>query len=160
MTDPHIIIDGSTSLPSRAEETLALAFQDDPALAWIFPDAAARHRRLLRFFAWRFADHVRHGMILTSPDTVGKHLARHVSTGEDFLYLRYAAVRPEAQGKGWGGRAIRAGIAEANRLGVDTCLETAKQSNVAIYQRLGFDIVDEWQVPGGPRFWTMVRPQD
>jgi predicted N-acetyltransferase YhbS len=69
-------------------------------------------------------------------------------------------VRPGAQGKGWGGLAIRAGIAEANRLGVDTCLETAKQSNVGIYQRLGFEVVDEWQVPGGPRFWTMVRPRD
>jgi ribosomal protein S18 acetylase RimI-like enzyme len=199
MTGPHIIIDGAASLRSRAEETLALAFQDDPALAWIFPDATARRRRLLRFFAWRFADHVRHGMILASPqrevvtlwrrpgkvhhhdpltpaelwrmvrifglalgraDTVGKHLSRHVPAGEDYLYLRYAAVRPEAQGKGWGGRAIRAGIAEANRLGVDTCLETAKESNVGIYQRLGFAIVDEWQVPGGPRFWTMVRPKD
>ena len=76
------------------------------------------------------------------------------------LLLRYAAVRPDAQGKGWGGRAIRAGIAEANRIGVDTCLETAEESNIAIYQRLGFAIVDEWQVPGGPRFWTMIRPKD
>ena len=199
MTESHIIIDGAASLRPRAVETLALAFQDDPALAWIFPDPATRRRRLPRFFDWRFADHVRHGMILASPerevvtlwrrpgkvhhhdpltpaelwrmvrifgtalgraDTVGKHLARHVPAGEDYLYLRYAAVRPEAQGKGWGGRAIRAGIAEANRIGVDTCLETAKEGNVAIYQRLGFVIVDEWQVPGGPRFWTMVRAKD
>ncbi len=199
MTEPKSIIDGAAILRPRAVETLALAFQGDPALAWIFPDAATRRRRLPRFFAWRFADHVRHGMILASPerevvtlwrrpgkvhhhdplspaelwrmvrifgtalgraDTVGKHLSRHVPAGEDYLYLRYAAVRPDAQGKGWGGRAIRAGIAEANRIGVDTCLETAKEGNVAIYQRLGFAIVDEWKVPGGPRFWTMIRPKD
>lgn len=199
MTDPKSIIDGAAILRPRSVETLALAFQDDPALAWIFPDAATRRRRLPRFFAWGFADHVRHGMILASPerevvtlwrrpgkvhhhdpltpaevwrmvrifgtalgraDTVGKHLSRHVPAGEGYLYLRYAAVRPDAQGKGWGGRAIRAGIAEANRIGVDTCLETAEESNIAIYQRLGFAIVDEWQVPGGPRFWTMIRPKD
>jgi ribosomal protein S18 acetylase RimI-like enzyme len=193
------IIDGSSGDRRMAVETLALAFHADPALTWIFPDTAARSRRLPRFFDWRFADHLRHGMILASPerevvtlwrvpgkvhhkdrltlgeiwrmlaifgpaigraDTVGKHLGQHVPAGEDYLYLRYAAVRPGAQGMGWGGLAIRAGIAEANRLGVDTCLETAKQSNVAIYQRLGFDVVDEWQVPGGPRFWTMVRPRD
>jgi ribosomal protein S18 acetylase RimI-like enzyme len=193
------IIDGSAELRSLAVETLALAFQDDPALGWIIPDATARRRRLLRFFDWLFADHLRHGLILTAPgreavtlwrlpgkvhhhdpmtpaelwrllaifglsiaraDRVGRHLARHIPAGEDHLYLRYAAVRPDAQGKGWGGRAIRAGIAEANRLGVDVCLETAKQSNVAIYQRLGFGVVDEWQVPGGPCFWTMLRARD
>lgn len=194
-----VIGDGALGNRPAAVETLALAFQDDPALAWIIPDPVSRRRRLPHFFDWRFADHLRHGMILASPehevvtlwrlpgkvhhndpvtltelwrmvmifgpalgraDTVGKHLTRHVPAGEDYLYLRYAAVRPEAQGKGWGGRAIRAGIAEANRLGVDTCLETAKPGNIAIYQRLGFGIVDEWRVPSGPRFWTMVRPQD
>ncbi len=198
MIGARSIIDGAGAMRAEAVETLACAFADDPALAWIIPDPAARKRRLPRFFDWLYADHLRHGMILTAPDRkavtlwrvpgkvhhhdpmtpaevwrllaifgpnilradrVGKHLSRHIPAGEDHLYLRYAAVHPDAQGKGWGGTAIRAGIAEANRLGVNTCLETAKQSNVAIYQRLGFDVVDEWQVPGGPRFWTMVRPQ-
>lgn len=68
MTDPKSIIDGAAILRPRSVETLALAFQDDPALAWIFPDAATRRRRLPRFFAWGFADHVRHGMILASPE--------------------------------------------------------------------------------------------
>lgn len=199
MSIPREIVDGSSGMRREAVETLALAFQDDPALQWMIPDAAARRRRLPRFFDWLFSDHLRHGMILAAPareavtlwrlpgkvhhhdpvtpaelwrmlrifgptigraDRVGRQLARHVPAGEDHLYLRYAAVRPDAQGKGWGGCAIRAGIAEANRLGVDVCLETAKPSNVAIYQRLGFGIVDEWQVPGGPRFWTMLRPRD
>lgn len=198
MTAPREIINGSTGLRREAVETLALAFQDDPALAWIIPGADARRRRLPRFFDWLFTDHLRHGLILASPgrevvtlwrrpgrvhhhdpltpaelwrllaifgpailraDTVGRHLARHVPAGEDHLYLRYAAVRPEAQGKGWGGCAIRAGIAEADRLGVDCCLETAKRANVALYRQLGFDVVDEWQVPGGPHLWTMLRPR-
>ncbi|WP_285711157.1 GNAT family N-acetyltransferase [Erythrobacter oryzae] len=199
MSIPRAIVDGASGMRREAVETLALAFQDDPALQWIMPDAAARRRRLPRFFDWLFADHLRHGMILAAPareavtlwrlpgkvhhhdpitpaelwrmlrifgpaigraERTGRHLAKHIPAGEDHLYLRYAAVRPDAQGKAWGGHAIRAGIAEANRLGVDVCLETAKPGNVAIYQRLGFGIVDEWQVPGGPHFWTMLRPRD
>lgn len=42
------IIDGSSGHRSMAVETLALAFHADPALAWIFPDPAARRRRLPR----------------------------------------------------------------------------------------------------------------
>lgn len=199
MNNTRSIIDGAHAMRSQAVATLAAAFHDDPALAWIVPDGTARRRRLPRFFDWLFADHLRHGLILTSPqreavtlwrkpgkvhhhdpltpaeifrllsifgpnilraNSVGETLDRHVPPGEAFLYLRYAAVHPSAQGKGWGGLAIRAGIAEANRLGVDTCLETAKEGNLAIYRRLGFDVVDEWTVPRGPRFWTMVRPRD
>ncbi len=198
MNTERTIIDGAGAMRPEAVATLAQAFADDPALSWIIPDPAARARRSPRFFDWLFADHLRHGMILTSPgreavtlwrlpgkvhhhdpltpaevwrllaifgpnilraDKVGKHIAAHVPRGEDHLYLRYVGVRPDAQGKGWGGLAIRAGIAEADRLGVDTCLETATPANVVIYQRLGFDVVDEWQVPGGPRFWTMLRPR-
>jgi GNAT superfamily N-acetyltransferase len=199
VSEARTIIDGAGAIRAEAVATLASAFADDPALAWIIPDSADRARRLPRFFDWLFADHLRHGMIRVSPareavtlwrlpgkvhhhdpltpaeiwrllaifgpnilraDTVGRHLARHIPRGEGHLYLRYAAVQPDAQGKGWGGLAIRAGIAEANRLGVDTCLETAKDRNVPIYEGLGFAVVDEWRVPDGPRFWTMLRPRD
>jgi GNAT superfamily N-acetyltransferase len=193
------IIDGSTGERKLAVETLALAFAQDPALAWIMPEATARRRRLPRFFDWLFGDHLRHGLILTAPqrevvtfwrlpgkvhhhdpltpaelwrmlaifgpnilraERAGRHISAHVPRGEERLYLRYVGVRPEAQGKGWGGRAIRAGIAEANRRGVGVCLETATPENVVIYRRMGFDVIDDWRVPGGPRFWTMVRPRD
>ncbi len=63
-----VIGDGASGNRPAAVETLELAFQDDPALAWIIPDPVSRRRRLLRFFDWRFADHLRHGMILASPD--------------------------------------------------------------------------------------------
>lgn len=193
------IIAGSEGRRGEAVETLALAFHGDPAMGWIFPDPAARRRRLPRFFDWLFADHSRHGMIQTTADcaavtfwrlpgkvhhhdpvtlaelwrmlrifgpaigradVMGRTIAGHVPRGEDHLYLRYVGVRPEAQGKGLGGRIIRAGIEEANRLGAGICLETTRPANVVIYERLGFAIVEEWEVPGGPRFWTMVRPQD
>lgn len=138
---------------------MILAAPDRAAVTmWRLPGKVHHHDPLTPAELWRLL--AIFGPAILRADRVGRHLARHVPPGEDHLYLRYAAVRPDAQGKGWGGRAIRAGIAEANRLGVDVCLETAKQSNVAIYQRLGFAIVDEWQVPAGPRFWTMLRERD
>lgn len=93
--------------------------------------------------------------------TAAQAIADHIPAGEDHLYLNFIGVHPAAQGKGWGGLAIRAGIAEANRRGIDVCLETATPVNVGIYQRMGFAVTDEWDVPGGgPHFWTMVRPCD
>ena len=82
----------------------------------------------------------------------------HLPSDEAWLYLKMAGVRPDCQGKRLGGLAIRAGLAEAERLGVRGVLETATPSNVGLYQRLGFVTRSEWQVPGGgPRFWTMTH---
>lgn len=82
----------------------------------------------------------------------------HLPSDEAWLYLKMAGVRPDCQGKRLGGLAIRAGLAEAERLGVRGVLETATPSNVGLYQRLGFVARSEWQVPGGgPRFWTMTH---
>ncbi|MEM6584411.1 MAG: GNAT family N-acetyltransferase [Pseudomonadota bacterium] len=71
-------------------------------------------------------------------------------------YLRYVGVAPEAQGKGWGGALVRAGVNRAAEKGIGVLLEKATPSNVAIYTRLGFEIAQQWGVPkGGPDFWTM-----
>ena len=84
--------------------------------------------------------------------------ARHPDP-QPYHYLRYVGVAPEAQGKGWGGAIVRDGIARAAKQGCGVLLETATESNVAIYTRLGFAITQEWSVPdGGPKFWTMVHP--
>ncbi len=97
----------------------------------------------------------------------GRHIPRairvddaihaHLPQDEGWLYLRMAGVHPDHQGKGLGGLAIRAGLAEGERLGVPVVLETATESNVGLYRRLGFGVVSEWDVPGkhAPHFWTM-----
>lgn len=77
---------------------------------------------------------------------------------QTYAYLRYVGVAPEAQGKGWGGAIVRAGVARAAEQGRGVLLETATPDNVAIYARLGFEITEEWEVRGGPKFWTMVHP--
>lgn len=87
-------------------------------------------------------------------------ITSHLPKGEDWLYLKMAAVHPDHQGKGLGGRIIRAGLVEAARLSVPSVLETATPSNVGLYQRLGYSILSEWDVPkGGPHFWTMTTAE-
>lgn len=74
-------------------------------------------------------------------------------------YLHIAGCDPAHQGQGHGGRAIRAGLAQAT--GVPTYLETATEANVALYRSLGFAVTGEWDVPrGGPHFWSMLRVND
>jgi GNAT superfamily N-acetyltransferase len=186
--------------PGRVAQTLARAFQDDPALSWIIPDPARRRKVLPRFFAVMAEQSHRHGEVLASPqgeaaalwyppghirddllDSIRDNLrmvgvfgtslprglkvadamyARHPDP-QNCTYLRYVGVTPDAQGKGWGGAIIRAGIARAAESGTGVLLETATPANVAIYTRLGFEISEEWNVPdGGPKFWTMIRPAD
>ncbi|MCZ8324776.1 MAG: GNAT family N-acetyltransferase [Sphingomonadaceae bacterium] len=184
---------------AAAIATLAAAFQTDPAVSWIIPDAAERAQRLPRMFAWLWDDHQRHGLALGTPgceavtlwrlpgkvhhhdplwpaevlrllrifgrrilraSTVGDAISAHLAKGEDWYYLRYAGVRPDCQGQGLGGLAIRAGLAEAAAAGKPALLETATESNVGIYLRLGFAVHEEWDVPtaGGPHFWSMSHP--
>lgn len=76
----------------------------------------------------------------------------------DYWYLHFVGVRSGSQGKGHGGRIIRAQTAVADSEGRACWLETATPENVALYQRLGFVTQVEWDVPGGgPHFWGMMR---
>jgi ribosomal protein S18 acetylase RimI-like enzyme len=178
-------------------QTLAQAFQDDPAVRWILPDAEQRRRRLPVMFAailpgdiasgialrshgdeaatlWRAPGNAHTGrlemlrqaapMLRAFGTALGRALATadaidaHQPKDNDFWYLHYAGVRPVFQGKGWGGHAIRAGLARAENEGKPVYLETATPANVGLYQRFGFIVVDEWDVPkGGPHFWSMLK---
>jgi len=199
MADDRTIetVTSAAAIPEAAR-TLALAFQDDPAFAWIVPDAEQRRAMLPHFFTvmakqslrkgavlasrqreaaslWYPPGEVKQGMLANFIDNMrlarifGSALSRGLTVGEamykrhpnpqPYAYLRYVGVSPQAQGKGWGGVTIREGIARAARRGQGVLLETATESNVAIYTRLGFETVEEWQVPGGgPQFWTMAHP--
>jgi GNAT superfamily N-acetyltransferase len=178
-------------------ETLAQAFQTDPALSWILPDPGHRGRALRSLFHVLVPADVRAGVALRSDGdeaaalwrapgqahsgtleflhsvlpliaTFGTALPRglkvqgsidaHRPKGR-FWYLHYVGVRPDHQGKGHGGRIIRAQTAVADRDGLSCWLETATPENVGLYERLGFVTQVEWDVAGGgPHFWGMMRP--
>lgn len=195
MTD-HIQRAVQAELPAIVE-TLAQAFQTDPALSWILPDPVHRQRALRRLFHVLAPADLRAGVALRSTGdeaaslwrapgqahsgpleflravvplvaTFGTALPRglkvqgsidaHRPKGR-FWYLHYVGVRPEHQGKGHGGRIIRAQTAVADAEGLPCWLETATPQNVPLYERLGFVTQAEWDIPGGgPHFWGMMRP--
>lgn len=177
-------------------QTLADAFQDDPAMSWILQNPAQRQAALPKLFKIMIRSDRRAGWVLGSPASeavtlwrapgqsaapmhemigealpligaLGSKLVRAFTLsdaieerhpkGDGYWYLHIAGVSPHHQGKGWGGIAIRAGLARASAQGKAVLLETATPSNVALYQRLGFEVTHEWDAPkGGPHFWTMV----
>jgi len=187
---------GQAELPAIIE-TLAEAFQTDPALSWILPDADHRKRALRSLFHVLAPADLRAGVALRSADDEAASLWRapgqaHSGTLEflrtviplvatfgttlqrglkvqasidahrpkgSFWYLHYVGVRREHQGKGHGGRIIRAQAAVADAEELPCWLETATPENVPLYERLGFVTQAEWDVPdGGPHFWGMMRP--
>ena len=77
-------------------------------------------------------------------------------------YLGVLATAPGRQGTGLGRAVTAPMLAAADRTGLPAYLETASETNVAIYRRLGFAIDREIDMPdGGPRCWLMVRaPQE
>jgi ribosomal protein S18 acetylase RimI-like enzyme len=77
---------------------------------------------------------------------------------EPFHYLHFAGCAPEHQGKGFGGAAIRAGLAQADADHLPAYLETATKGNLALYRSLGFEVVANWSVTHDVPFWGMLRP--
>lgn len=99
------------------------------------------------------------GSAVLRAERADRMIGKHLPKGERQYYLRMAGVRPDQQGRGLGGQAIRAGLAEADAAGLPTVLETATESNVGLYRSLGFEVISTWPVARkGPGFWTMTRP--
>lgn len=177
-------------------ETLAQAFQTDPALSWIVPDEQRRMAALRGLFRSTVPADAKVGVVTRSaanesaalwraPGQADSSLGEFLATMLPMLatfrtalpraltvvdgitahrpkgaywYLHYIGVRPASQGKGFGGRLIRERIAVADAAGLPCWLETATPENVGLYQRFGFVIQNEWDVPdGGPHFWGMMR---
>ncbi|GAA2429404.1 GNAT family N-acetyltransferase [Streptomyces macrosporus] len=78
--------------------------------------------------------------------------------GEPVWFLATVGVDPRDQGRGLGGAVLRPGLDAAERAGLPVYLETSSERNVAFYERLGFGVTAEVELPdGGPRTWCMRR---
>ena len=72
-------------------------------------------------------------------------------------YAPLLGVRPEMQGRGLSRAVLGPVFAAADRDRVPVYLETMTESNVAIYTRLGFELVGKSTLTGGLPNWEMVR---
>jgi ribosomal protein S18 acetylase RimI-like enzyme len=82
-------------------------------------------------------------------DIVAQRLHRKHAPGRHW-YLWAIGVEPEHQGKGIGHRLVRPVMARADAAGVPCYLETHKEANVPLYERCGFQLVEQVTVPGHP----------
>jgi ribosomal protein S18 acetylase RimI-like enzyme len=83
---------------------------------------------------------------------------KEIMNGHSFIYLQIIGVAPTLQGRGFGGKLMRALIKESERAGLPLYLETETESNVRMYERLGFTVVKEIVLPIiNLPMWEMVR---
>lgn len=72
-------------------------------------------------------------------------------------YLATVGTHPTWQGRGLAGRLIRTGLERCDAAGEPAYLEAASEGLVGFYGGLGFQLLTEVKVPGGPSFYPMWR---
>jgi ribosomal protein S18 acetylase RimI-like enzyme len=83
----------------------------------------------------------------------------NVHPKEPHWYLMLLAVDPTMQRSGVGTMLMNDGIARIDAENVDAYLETQKLDNLAYYRRFGFELRETLNpMPGGPPYYTMLRP--
>jgi ribosomal protein S18 acetylase RimI-like enzyme len=166
---------------------LAAAFQDDPVFAWCVPDAARRAAILPSFFrlvANAIAEHDEihvaavggaiEGAALWLPpggepvadleadfaallgddagrtfDIVGLLEEHHPHAPHHYLW--FLGVAPSGQGRGIGSALLQREVAGP------MYLEATSKDNRRLYERHGFEVVEELRVGTSPTLWAMWR---
>lgn len=72
-------------------------------------------------------------------------------------HFRDIGVLPEQQGRGLGSALMRPTLDRCNREGLPAYLEATSERSAALYERLGFQLIDELRVGGSPPLWLMLR---
>ncbi len=75
----------------------------------------------------------------------------------EHYYLAVLGTHPDHQGKGVGGELMRPVLELADREGTGCYLESSKEQNIPFYERYGFMVREEIQLPKGPPIWPMWR---
>lgn len=86
---------------------------------------------------------------------VGMRLAA-LHPHEPHAHLVFLGVAPEAQGLGVGSAILKQTLAPLDAARTLAFLETTTERNVALYQRHGFEVTGEFELPG-LHMWAMVR---
>ena len=73
-------------------------------------------------------------------------------------YCQALGVDPTLQGKGHAGRLLRTKFEIYDREGIPCYLETQNKENIPFYERFGFQMVEEYRIPGTTfDNWAMLR---
>lgn len=72
-------------------------------------------------------------------------------------YLATVGTDPPHQGRGYAARLIRSRLKRCDAEGEAAYLEAATESHVPFYSGMGFRLMSEVKIPGGPSFYPMWR---
>jgi ribosomal protein S18 acetylase RimI-like enzyme len=76
---------------------------------------------------------------------------------ERHWYLQMLGTDPEWQGHGAGSSILVPVLDRCDQEGERIYLESSKERNIPFYERHGFVVTEEFQVPRGPLMWAMWR---
>ena len=76
---------------------------------------------------------------------------------EPHYYLGVLGTDPDQQSKGIGSALIQPVLDRCDKERMPAYLESSKKKNLSFYQKHGFEVIDELQIPEGPPIWTMMR---
>lgn len=156
--DPRVVIEAefyATNVISAAHGCLWEVGDSLGAAGWISPQAAVTY--------WTELLQGSRGVIEHATDGGRRHvkqwewIASHYPA-EPIWFLESVAVDPDRQRGGLGSALINHGLRFADQSQLPAFLETSQPHLVGYYQRFGFVVVAEGDVPGGgPRVWFMRR---
>lgn len=72
-------------------------------------------------------------------------------------YLAVLGTDPDQQGKGVGSALMAPILSRCDTSARSAYLEASRRENVPYYERHGFHVVGEFEIPEGPTVWRMVR---
>ena len=136
---------------------------DDDASAvaiWLHPESGPMTmRRMLRAGMWRAPS-------MLGLDGMGR-MSKAISATEGFhkqvegphWYLMTVGTRTARQGQGLGSTLVEMGTSRADAAGVPCYLETGTDSNIAFYQRRGFEIIGQADLYGHKLTGMIRRPR-
>ncbi len=128
---------------------------------WLVPgQTTAPPHRMIQTGVLRMALHLRPGSIrrlLIYVDYVERMQLRAIP--EPHWYLFLLGVEPIKQGQGIGGALLQPILSRADQMKLPCYLETALERDLRFYERYGFKLHSETDIPGGgPHLWLMIRP--
>ncbi|MBN2004023.1 MAG: GNAT family N-acetyltransferase [Anaerolineae bacterium] len=143
---------GDVYAPSEAVEGIA---------AWVSSDFADMTPwRLLRSGSLVAGFKVGMGNMLRMLPVFGAMDADRIKNmkGKSYFHFQIFCVAPELQGRGLGGKMLRALIEKSEQAGVYIYLETQTEENVRMYEKFGFEVVLKHVMPKvNLPVWDMVR---
>ena len=74
-----------------------------------------------------------------------------------YRVLQLLAVEPQLQSRGIGSALMTPGLARSDREQVPTYLEATSERSIPFYERHGFEVIGEIEVPDGPTLFAMWR---